>query len=168
MQVAVTVTHLGRFWTKSELLSTLLALQCILLVFRLQYFTQSLRRVRFAFLPISERARCMQCLCPCRGNCISQPGTDLHPQTTDQLALARLPAVKEVWGELRPYFYFMLIIMWGFACAFNIALRHDQEEQEVRPLLRLELVPGCHMRNMARAILATFFILGACRALHDI
>ena len=34
--------------------------------------------------------------------------------------------------ELRPYFWFMLIIMWGFACAFNIALRHDQEEQEVR------------------------------------
>ena len=42
------------------------------------------------------------------------------------------PAVKEVWEELRPYFWFMLIIMWGFACAFNIALRHDQEEQEVR------------------------------------
>jgi hypothetical protein len=36
-----------------------------------------------------------------------------------------------VWEELRPYFWFMLIIMWGFACAFNIALRHDQEEQEV-------------------------------------
>jgi hypothetical protein len=59
--------HLGRFWTKSEWLSTLLAVQSILLVFRLQYFTQSLQRVRFAFLPISE--------CAPQRPCLTQPET---------------------------------------------------------------------------------------------
>jgi hypothetical protein len=39
--------------------------------------------------------------------------------------------VKEVWSDLRPAFYLMLIVMWGFATAFNIALRRDQDAQEV-------------------------------------
>lgn len=41
IQVAVTTLHLGRFYTKSQLLTGLLALQCILLVLRLQYYTQA-------------------------------------------------------------------------------------------------------------------------------
>jgi hypothetical protein len=85
------VCHLGRLWTKSELLTTLMAVQSILLVFRLQWFTQALQNVRIAFLPV----------------------------------------IKEVWSDLRPAFYLMLIVMWGFATAFNIALRRDQDAQEV-------------------------------------
>lgn len=45
--------HLGRVWTKSELLSGLMAVQCILLVFRLQWFTQCFKATRFAYLPMS-------------------------------------------------------------------------------------------------------------------
>ena len=33
-QIGITIMHLGRFWTKSEWLTTMLAVQCILLVFR--------------------------------------------------------------------------------------------------------------------------------------
>ncbi|PRW33312.1 transient receptor potential channel [Chlorella sorokiniana] len=89
IQIGITVMHLGRFWTKSEWLTTMLAVQCILLVFRLQYFTQCFQKVRFAYLPI----------------------------------------IKEVWGDLRP----LLLIMWGFATAFCVALRRDQDAQVMKP-----------------------------------
>lgn len=90
IQIAITVMHLGRWWTKSQLLTSLLAAQCILLVFRLQWFTQAFQSIRFAFLPI----------------------------------------IKEVWDSLRVFFLFMLLIMWGFACAFYIALRRDEDGPE--------------------------------------
>ncbi|KAL4438685.1 hypothetical protein ABPG77_006289 [Micractinium sp. CCAP 211/92] len=90
IQIAITVMHLGRWWTKSQLLTSLLAAQCILLVFRLQWFTQAFQSIRFAFLPI----------------------------------------IQEVWESLRFFFLFMLLIMWGFACAFYIALRRDEDGPE--------------------------------------
>ncbi|KAL4440087.1 hypothetical protein ABPG75_003088 [Micractinium tetrahymenae] len=90
IQIAITVMHLGRWWTKSEWLTTALAAQCILLVFRLQWFTQAFQSIRFAFLPI----------------------------------------IKEVWDSLRFFFIFMVLIMWGFACAFYIALRRDEDGPE--------------------------------------
>lgn len=55
-QLGITVCHLGRLWTKSELLTALMAAQSVLLVFRLQWFTQALQNVRIAFLPVSERS----------------------------------------------------------------------------------------------------------------
>jgi hypothetical protein len=56
-QIAVTVMHLGRFYTKSQWLTAALAIQSILLVFRLQWFTQAFSAIRISYLPISEPAR---------------------------------------------------------------------------------------------------------------
>jgi hypothetical protein len=49
LQVAITVLHFGRIWLASNWLTYCLAVQCILLMFRLQYFTQVLRPTRFSF-----------------------------------------------------------------------------------------------------------------------
>ena len=40
LQITITVLHLGRMYTKSQWFTGLLALQCILLILRLQYYTQ--------------------------------------------------------------------------------------------------------------------------------
>ena len=40
-------------------------------------------------------------------------------------------AVAEVFRDLRWYLVFLLLVMWGFGCAFHIVFRHDQEESEV-------------------------------------
>ena len=101
LQICATILHLGRFYTKSEWLTAALAVQSILLVFRLQFFTQAFQAVRISYLPI----------------------------------------IKEVWSDLRPAFYLMLLVMWGFACAFNIALRRDQDAQEVGGYGRSRLLP---------------------------
>ena len=49
LQTVITIQHLGRVWLQSSWLTYCLALQCILLTFRLQYFTQVLRPMRFSF-----------------------------------------------------------------------------------------------------------------------
>ncbi|KAL4438682.1 hypothetical protein ABPG77_006286 [Micractinium sp. CCAP 211/92] len=50
IQIAIVVQHLGRLNISSDYLSILAAVQCILLLFRLQYFSRVFRATRFAFL----------------------------------------------------------------------------------------------------------------------
>ncbi len=51
--------HLGRWGLESEWMTALPAIQCILLVFRLQFYTQAFRPTRFAFVDTREaHARC--------------------------------------------------------------------------------------------------------------
>ena len=49
LQIAIATMHLGRIWLASQWLTYCLAVQCVLLMFRLQYFTQVLRPTRFSF-----------------------------------------------------------------------------------------------------------------------
>lgn len=50
IQISVSAMHLCRWKLKSDALSNLLALQCIFLLFRLQYYSRVFRSTRFAFL----------------------------------------------------------------------------------------------------------------------
>ncbi|PRW33106.1 transient receptor potential channel [Chlorella sorokiniana] len=50
IQIAVVVMHLGRLSISSDWLSILASAQCILLLFRLQYFSRVFRATRFSFL----------------------------------------------------------------------------------------------------------------------
>ena len=54
MQITVTVMHLSRVDLHGCWLTVLPAVQCILLMFRLQYYSQVFRPTRFAFLDTSE------------------------------------------------------------------------------------------------------------------
>lgn len=85
-QVAITVLHLGRIHLNEDWLSVAMALQCILLWFRLQYFSRVFKSTRFSFL--------------------------------DSLLI--------VVRESRWYFLFILMVMFGFACAFCLLFRKDQ------------------------------------------
>lgn len=48
-QFLIFFTHLGRLWVSTHWLTYLLSIQCILLMFRLQYFTQCFHTMRFSF-----------------------------------------------------------------------------------------------------------------------
>jgi hypothetical protein len=87
IQISLTVMHLGRIGLESTTLSVLLALQCILLMFRLQYFSRTFKSTRFSFLD----------------------------------------AIRDVLVEISPFFICLLIIMLGFASAFAILFRNDQD-----------------------------------------
>ncbi len=50
IQLTLTAMHLGRIGLESSMLSVLLALQCIFLMFRLQYFSRTFKSTRFSFL----------------------------------------------------------------------------------------------------------------------
>jgi len=52
LQIAIAIMHFGRIWLASNLLTYCLAVQCVLLMFRLQYFTQVLRPTRFSFTAV--------------------------------------------------------------------------------------------------------------------
>ena len=52
IQIVVSVCHLGRIGLDTNSLSTLLALQCIFLLFRLQYYSRVFKSTRFSFLDI--------------------------------------------------------------------------------------------------------------------
>ena len=90
-QVSITAMHLTRH-VASGYLSILCAVQCILLLFRLQYFSRVFTATRFAFLE----------------------------------------AVKEAIKAISAYLAFMLLIMFGFAVAFHVLFRMDQEHEEVQ------------------------------------
>jgi Ion transport protein len=89
IQIALTVMHIGRIGLGSSTLSVLLALQCIFLMFRLQYFSRTFKSTRFSFLD----------------------------------------AIRDVLVEIKHYFLFLLIIMLGFASAFAILFRNDQDAE---------------------------------------
>ena len=50
IQMAVTFMHLGRIGLKTDILSILLSLQCIFILFRMQYFSRVFKTTRFSFL----------------------------------------------------------------------------------------------------------------------
>lgn len=50
LQLWATLMHIGRVDLKSDALSVVLALQCIFLLFRLQYYSRVFKSTRFAFL----------------------------------------------------------------------------------------------------------------------
>lgn len=52
LQIAIAIMHFGRIWLASHWLTYCLAVQCVLLMFRLQYFTQVLRPTRFSFTTV--------------------------------------------------------------------------------------------------------------------
>lgn len=49
-QILIVAMHVGRFATNSEYVSILAALQCLLLLFRFQFFTRCLPQTRFSFV----------------------------------------------------------------------------------------------------------------------
>ncbi|KAL4524322.1 hypothetical protein Ndes2526B_g00336 [Nannochloris sp. 'desiccata'] len=87
IQISLSVMHLSRIGLGSSTLSLLLALQCIFLMFRLQYFSRTFKSTRFSFLD----------------------------------------AIRDVLVEIKYFFALLLIIMLGFASAFAILFRNDQE-----------------------------------------
>lgn len=69
LQIATAVMHLGRVWVASRTLTAVMAVQCILLMMRLQYFTQVFRPMRFSFPTIGElelRWSCMAAAGQCK------------------------------------------------------------------------------------------------------
>ncbi|KAI3431610.1 hypothetical protein D9Q98_004659 [Chlorella vulgaris] len=93
LQISIAVLHLSRH-VDSGYLSIVCALQCIMLLFRLQYYSRVFTATRFAFLE----------------------------------------AVKEAINAISIYLAFMLLIMLGFAVAFHILFRADQEHEEFRTI----------------------------------
>ncbi|KAL6769108.1 TRP11C [Auxenochlorella protothecoides x Auxenochlorella symbiontica] len=57
-QVAISGMHLGRLSVKSEWLTIVLAVQCIILLFRLQYWSRAFRATRFAFADVLWEVIC--------------------------------------------------------------------------------------------------------------
>lgn len=113
---------------------------------------QCFQRVRFAYLPIIKEvwADLRPCeraavpfwsrvcgLGPCHGACWAQrPLASSLRAPLPCSQLSRIPAPPCHSAPLCPAppdFYFMLLIMWGFATAFYIALRRDQDAQKARP-----------------------------------
>jgi len=89
-QIAIVVMHLGRLSISSGWLSIAAATQCVLLLFRLQYFSRLFTPTKFAFL--------------------------------DDL--------KEVIEDVRWYLLFILLILLGYAAAFQTLFRLDQKQHE--------------------------------------
>ncbi|KAH7624970.1 hypothetical protein Ndes2526B_g00345 [Nannochloris sp. 'desiccata'] len=90
LQISIVTMHLGRLDISSGWLSIAAATQCILLLFRLQYFSRVFTPTRFAFL--------------------------------DDL--------KEVVQDVRWYLLFILLIVLGYAAAFQTLFRQDQKQHE--------------------------------------
>jgi hypothetical protein len=93
LQASIAALHLTRH-VSSGYLSILCALQCIMLLFRLQYFSRVFVATRFAFLE----------------------------------------AVKDAVKAISAYLAFMLLVMMGFAVAFHVLFRADQEHEEFRTI----------------------------------
>jgi Ion transport protein len=90
LQISIVAMHIGRLNISSGWLSIAAATQCILLLFRLQYFSRVFTPTKFAFL--------------------------------DDL--------KEVVQDVRWYLLFILLIVLGYAAAFQILFRQDQKQHE--------------------------------------
>jgi len=88
IQISVSVMHIGRIGLGSSTLSVILALQCIFLMFRLQYFLRNFKSTRFSFLD----------------------------------------AITDVFVDIKYFLALLLIIMLGFASAFAILFRNDQDK----------------------------------------
>ena len=72
LQIAIAALHLGRVWLGSRWLTYCLSLQCIFLTFRLQYFTQVMRPMRFSFTNIGTRLVFAHMLTCARKRCLNK------------------------------------------------------------------------------------------------
>ncbi|KAF8067423.1 hypothetical protein HT031_002471 [Scenedesmus sp. PABB004] len=91
LQVAIVVLHLGRMSLASGWLSVLVAFQCVLLWFRLNYFSRVFG------------------------------GSN---------SFSIIESMQRVVVDIRMYLLYLLLMMWGFACAFCVLFRRDQEHEQ--------------------------------------
>ncbi|CAL8463282.1 g2816 [Coccomyxa elongata] len=87
-QVAITVMHLTRRHLNSDIILILMAVQCILLWLRLQFYLRPFRASKFAFVD----------------------------------------TLRVVLADVKWFLVFLVITMWGFACAFHVLYRSDQDD----------------------------------------
>lgn len=69
--------HLGRWGLASPALCTLPAVQCVLLIFKLQYFTQAFRPMRFAYLDTGGLVTGLMISHVCSAATVVRGGTEL-------------------------------------------------------------------------------------------
>eukprot|EP00884_Botryococcus_braunii_P013792 jgi/Botrbrau1/22413/Bobra.0091s0018.1 len=91
LQIAVVFCYLGRLWVGDYYFTIILAVQCLLLWYRLQYYLRVFRATS-------------------RG--------------------AFIDSLKDVVADVRFYLLFMLFTLWGFAAAFHILYKKQQETFE--------------------------------------
>jgi thioredoxin-related protein len=61
-----------------------------------------------------------------------------------------IESMQQVVVDIRMYLLYLLLMMWGFACAYCVLFRRDQEH-EVRRLQRC--VRGCYVTAVCRLVL---------------
>eukprot|EP00878_Enallax_costatus_P003598 GHUV01003812.1.p1 GENE.GHUV01003812.1~~GHUV01003812.1.p1 ORF type:complete len:573 (+),score=199.32 GHUV01003812.1:368-2086(+) len=91
LQVAISVMHLGRLYLASGWLSVLVAFQCVLLWFRLNYFSRVFG---------------------------------------GSSSFSIIESMQQVVVDIRFYLLYLLLMMWGFACAYCVLFRRDQEHEQ--------------------------------------
>lgn len=90
LQVAIDVLHLGRLDVRSEVLSILVAAQCLLLWLKIQYFARVFQPTKNAFVD----------------------------------------TLRSVVADVKWFLLFLVLTMWGFAGAFYILFREDQQQYQ--------------------------------------
>lgn len=91
LQIAIAVMHMGRLYLGSGWLSVLVAFQCVLLWFRLNYFSRVFG---------------------------------------GSSSFSIIESMKQVVLDIRFYLLYLLLMMWGFACAYCVLFRKDQEHEQ--------------------------------------
>ncbi|DBA86726.1 TPA: hypothetical protein ACH3X2_005431 [Trebouxia sp. C0005] len=88
LQIAIDVLHLSRLNVRSEILSILVASQCLLLWLKIQYFARVFQPTKNAFVD----------------------------------------TLRSVVADVKWFLLFLVLTMWGFAGAFYILFREDQQQ----------------------------------------
>ncbi|DBA98675.1 hypothetical protein WJX77_002585 [Trebouxia sp. C0004] len=88
LQIAIDVLHLSRLNVRSEVLSILVASQCLLLWLKIQYFARVFQPTKNAFVD----------------------------------------TLRSVVADVKWFLLFLVLTMWGFAGAFYILFREDQQQ----------------------------------------
>lgn len=91
LQISIAVMHLGRLYLASGWLSALVAFQCVLLWFRLNYFSRVFG---------------------------------------GSSSFSIIESMQQVVVDIRIYLLYLLLMMWGFACAYCVLFRRDQEHEQ--------------------------------------
>eukprot|EP00879_Flechtneria_rotunda_P016529 GHRR01017298.1.p1 GENE.GHRR01017298.1~~GHRR01017298.1.p1 ORF type:complete len:419 (+),score=119.78 GHRR01017298.1:343-1599(+) len=90
-QIAISVLHFGRDYLAAGWLSVLVAFQCVLLWFRLNYFSRLFG---------------------------------------GSSSFSMIDSMRQVVVDVRVYLLYLLLMMWGFACAYCVLFRQDQEHEQ--------------------------------------
>lgn len=91
LQAGITALHLGRIHLESGWLSVLVAFQCVMLWFRLNYFSRVFG---------------------------------------GSSSFSIIESMQRVVVDIRMYLLYLLMMMWGFACAYCVLFRRDQEHEQ--------------------------------------